>query len=176
MKSTRAISVALAGMSVFVCASLLIPGCGGTSSPDALAAKALAPVSTMDEITAREKAMIDLTSLPPNEKGVQESLRKVLEKSDQPRMRCLAMDALANMDDFDSGPLFIKALSSEDKLERARGYHAISKVMGTQYAFPFNNDDEEERKPGLKTIQNAYDFWKAHPEKLEQKKAARAAK
>jgi hypothetical protein len=174
MKSTRATFVSLAVISFFACAFLLIPGCGGSRSPSALADIALAPAATTEEIQAQEKAIVDLGSLPANEPGVRESLRRVLQKSDKVSVRCQAMNALGQMDDFESAPLMIKALSSDDKLERARAYVNISKILRTQYRFPYDSADPDDRKQGLEQIEKAYKFMESKPEIREKLRAKEA--
>jgi hypothetical protein len=171
MKSTRANSISLTGISVFACALLLISGCGGASSPSALADIALRPASTTEEIQAQEKAMNDLGGMPPDAPDVRESLRRVLDKSDKVSVRCQAMNSLGQMRDFESGKLMIKALSSEDKMERARAFVNISNILRTKYNFQFDNPDPDERKPGLEQIEKAYKFIESRPDILEKLKA-----
>jgi hypothetical protein len=176
MTSTQRIAALVTTVAVFVCTIALIGGCGGSHSPSGLADAALAPANTPEEEAAVEKAVNELGSLSPNEPGVKENLRKVVEKSDKPRIRALAMQALGSMDDFDSGPLLIKGLSSDDKKERGQAYFAISKIIGTSFRFPIDDPDADNRKAGIEDITKTYEFLKAHPEHLEKMKASRAGK
>jgi hypothetical protein len=170
MKNLRGIIWGAAGLSVFVGALMLMAGCGGSSSPSALADRALQTGTTTEEVQAQEKAILDLTNKPPDEVGVRESLRRVLDKSDKPRIRGQAIDALGNMYDFESGPLVIKALSSEDKYERGRAFVAISKITGSKFTgYIVDSPDAEDRKAGIEEYQKMYDFWKANPDKLEKR-------
>ena len=176
MTSTQRIAALATTVAVFVCTIALIGGCGGSHTPSGLADAALGPATTPEEEAAVEKAVNELAALPPTEPGVAENLRKVVEKSDKPRIRALAMQALGSMADFDSGPLLIKGLTSDDAKERGQAYFAISKIIGTQFAFPINDPDPDNRKTGIEDITKTYDYLKAHPDVLEKVKAARAGK
>jgi|SRR5579862_3331603 len=169
MKMNKVFAAGLTCSAVFGCA-LVISGCGGGSrSPAGLADTALNTSATYQE---QEKAIVDLGSMPPNEPGVRENLRKVLDKSDNPAIRALAIQALGNSLDFDSGPLIIKALSSDDKTERARAYRAISKIIGTDLpGYDANSADPADRKAGIDSITNTYEFFKSKPEYVEKLRA-----
>jgi len=168
MKNTKVFISSLTGLAVFVGALFLVSGCAGAGSPQRLADKALAPASSPEEEKQQEKAIIDLASLPPNDPGVREALRRVLEKSENPKIRTQAIRGLGFMKDKDSVPLFIKAIQSDDRTERACAYLAASQVLSSKRLVrdaagddvTIENADADARKRLADLYQKIYDLSK----------------
>jgi hypothetical protein len=169
MNTSRFLSISVISVVTLACAAILISGCGGPRTPAALAEAALTPANSPEEEKEQEKAVLELGNMKPDDPGVREALREVLTKSDKVNIRNQAMLALGSMKDFQSGKLFIKSLSADDRGERARAYDSICKVLRINlFADGLDENDKEIRDAQIKKIDDYYEFFKSKPEFLEK--------
>lgn len=136
--------------------TLVMVGCSGKPSPDALARKIL-EASTPEEQERAAVALSDLglVAVP--------QMRELASNSSLPlRVKFQMFDGLVSAKDLDSVPILIEAMESDSAQVRSRASGSVMRLLGAQ--FPFQPDaPAQTRRQQMQAIRAECEKLRDHP-------------